>query len=157
MSSPRRCQETLRRGGHDLVPDGAGGYFITTGMCLVHFDPDLGEMSGGHAGRETLPNGEFRLVERLKNIKAYSPDATWGNAYTTVRTVWWTDRIIVKKGDEERVIGPYPGAKFYKARWMKSLVVSPPSALGPLRPLRGSRFALSQPDAFGAGESRTGM
>ena len=34
-------------------------------------------------------------------------------------------------------------------------------ALGPLRPLRGSRFALGQPDAFGAGESRatteTGM
>ena len=26
--------------------------------------------------------------------------------------------------------------------------------LGPLRPLRGSRFALGQPDAFGAGESR---
>ena len=26
--------------------------------------------------------------------------------------------------------------------------------LGPLRPLRGSRFALRQPDAFGAGESR---
>ena len=102
-------------------------------------------------------SNKFRLVERLKDIKAYSSDATWGNAYTTVRTVWWTDRIIVKKGDEERVIGPYPGAKFYKARWMKSLVVSPPSALGPLRPLRGSRFALSQPDAFGAGESRTGM
>ena len=91
-------------GGHDLAPDGAGGYFITTGKCLVHFDPDA---------------GEFRLVERLKDIKAYSPNKTWGNAYTTVRTVWWTDRIIVKKGDEERVIGPYPGAKFYKARWMK--------------------------------------
>ena len=70
----------------------------------MHFDPEA---------------GEFRLVERLKDIKAYSPDATWGNAYTTVRTVWWTDRIIVKKGDEERVIGPYPGAKFYKARWMR--------------------------------------
>ena len=26
-------------------------------------------------------------------------------------------------------------------------------ALGPLRPLRGSGFALGQPDAFGAGES----
>ena len=91
-------------GGHDLASDGAGGYFITTGKCLAHFDPDA---------------GEFRLVERLRDIKAYSPDKTWGNAYTTVRTVWWTDRIIVKKGGEERVIGPYPGAKFYKARWMK--------------------------------------
>ena len=90
--------------GHDLAPDGEGGYFVTTGKCLVHFNPDA---------------GGFRLVERLKDIKAYSPDATWGNAYTTVRTVWWTDRIIVKKGDEERVIGPYPGAKFYKARWMR--------------------------------------
>lgn len=91
-------------GGHDLTPDGAGGYFITTGKCLVRFDPDA---------------GEFKLVERLKDIKAYSPDETWGDAYTVVRTVWWTDRIVVRKGDEERVIGPYPGAKFYKARWMK--------------------------------------
>ena len=90
--------------GHDLTPDGSGGYFITTGKCLVHFDPDAGGL---------------RLVERLKNIKAYSPNATWGDAFTIVRTKWWTDRIIVKKGDEERVIGPYPGTKFYKARWMK--------------------------------------
>ena len=32
--------------------------------------------------------------------------------------------------------------------------IIPCGRLGPLRPLRGSRFALRQPDAFGAGESR---
>ena len=36
-----------------------------------------------------------------------------------------------------------------------AIVIAPRRlALGPLRPLRGSRFALGQPDAFGAGESR---
>ena len=92
------------RAGHDLVPDGKGGYFLTTWKHLMHFTPD---------------DGRFSVVLNQSNIKAYSPSATWGDAFTIVRTKWWTDRIIVKKGDEERVIGPYPGAKFYKARWMK--------------------------------------
>jgi len=43
-----------------------------------------------------------------------------------------------------------------RQRSVRGLLTRPSSngvaALGPLRPLRGSRFALGQPDAFGAGE-----
>ena len=43
-----------------------------------------------------------------------------------------------------------------RQRSVRELLTRPSSsgvaALGPLRPLRGSRFALGQPDAFGAGE-----
>ena len=92
------------RGGHDLAPDGSGGYYLTTRANLLHFDPD---------------SGAFTLKERQPELKAYSPNADWGDAYTIVRQVWWTDRILVRKDGAERVIGPYPGAKFYKARWMK--------------------------------------
>ena len=92
------------RGGHDLVPDGRGGYYLSTAKKLLHFDPD---------------SGRFGVVADQAELKAYSPDAEWGDAYTIVREVWWTDRIIVRKGGEERIIGPYPGAKFYKARWMR--------------------------------------
>ena len=91
------------RGGHDLVPDGRGGYYLSTAKKLLHFNPD---------------SGRFGVVADQAELKAYSPDAEWGDAFTIVREVWWTDRIIVRKGGEERIIGPYPGAKFYKARWM---------------------------------------
>ena len=92
------------RSGHDLVPDGKDGYFLSTWKHLMHFSPD---------------DGRFTVVLNQDEIKAYSPSATWGDAFTIVREVWWTDRILVRKGGEERVIGPYPGAKFYKARWME--------------------------------------
>ena len=90
-------------GGHDLTPDGKGGYFLTTGRHLLRFDPD---------------RGTFAVVKKQSDIKAFSPDPVWGDAYTIVRQTWWTDRIIVVKDGVERIIGPYPGTKIYKARWM---------------------------------------
>ena len=91
-------------GGHDLAPDGTGGYFLTTRKSLLHFDPET---------------GAFVKVCDKGEIKSFSRNPGWGDAYVVVREVWWSDRIIVRAGDEERVIGPYPGARFYKARWMK--------------------------------------
>lgn len=91
-------------GGHDLSPDGAGGYFLTTAKNLLHFDPEI---------------GAFVRVCGKCDIKSFSRNPAWGDAYVVVREAWWSDRILVRAGDKERVIGPYPGARFYKARWMK--------------------------------------
>ena len=35
-----------------------------------------------------------------------------------VREVWWTDRLIVKRSGHEYEVGPCPGTRFYKARWV---------------------------------------
>ncbi len=92
------------RGGHDLVPDGAGGYFLSTGASVLRFYPD---------------EGRFEFIRHEHAVKCLSPSPVWGEATVKTREIWWTDRILVRQAGKEHVIGPYPGARFYKARWMK--------------------------------------
>ena len=89
--------------GHDLVQDGFGGYYLTHHDGVWHFDPKT----------ET-----FASVMKRANVKGYSRDAVKGDLFTTPRERWWTDRItVVGTNGVERTVGPFPGAKFYKARW----------------------------------------
>lgn len=94
--------------GHDLVPDGKGGYFFTNHKAVWHFDPDT---------------KRFTLASSRRNAKSYSPSAAHGAIYLIPRQSWWSDRIIIDEGEcGAREIGPFPGAKFYKARWVRTLV-----------------------------------
>ena len=54
-----------------------------------------------------------------RSIKSWSQSPTWGDAVVKTRETWWSDRIIIRKDGKERIAGPYPGARIYKARWMK--------------------------------------
>ena len=91
-------------GGHDLQPDGRGGYLFTTPRRMMRFDPET---------------GRFEPVLDRKNVKSVSRDKDRGDLLTVVREVWWTDRLIVRKDGTEYEVGPYAGARFYKARWAK--------------------------------------
>ena len=96
--------ENCGMGGHDLLPDGNGNYIFSTSYRLCRFRPDT---------------AEFEPINSERSIKSFSPSSKWGDATVKTREVWWTDRIQIRKNGEERLVGPYPGARFYKARWMK--------------------------------------
>ena len=90
--------------GHDLVPDGCGGYYFTNHTGVWGFSPD---------------GGEFVRVLDIENVKSFSRDAAKGDLLAIPRECWWTDRLLVRTADGAlRTIGPFPGARFYKARWM---------------------------------------
>lgn len=90
--------------GHDLSSDGRGGYFLTNGSAVWHFDPD---------------RGSFDCVHRIRNVKSFSRDAVHGDLVTLPRRGWWTDRFYVRgTNGVVRTIGPFPDARFYKARWL---------------------------------------
>ena len=91
--------------GHDLVPDGCGGYWFSNHSGVWRLDPDT---------------GGFTPVLDEKNVKSFSRDAQKGDLLVTPRTRWWTDRLTVRTLDgASRTIGPIPSARFYKARWLK--------------------------------------
>ena len=90
--------------GHDLVPDGRGGYYFTNHTGVWDFNPE---------------DGAFVRVLDIKNVKSFSRDAAKGDLLAIPRESWWTDRLLVRTSDGAlRTIGPFPGARFYKARWM---------------------------------------
>ena len=90
--------------GHDLVPDGRGGYYFTNHTGVWGFNPD---------------DAAFVRVLDIKNVKSFSRDAVKGDLLAIPRESWWTDRLLVRTSDGAlRTIGPFPGARFYKARWM---------------------------------------
>lgn len=123
------------RDGHDLTPDGCGGYFVTVPDRILRFFPD---------------ERRFEDVRKEKDVKSLSPSA-FGLAVTKVREVWWTDRILVRNGEEERVVGPYPGLRFYKARWMRETVGALPKSGIVLAADQASRSVV----AFAAGAAGT--
>ena len=88
--------------GHEFQSDDRGGFFFTTNSKVAHFDPDT---------------GAIRVVRDRKSVKSFSRNARYGDLSAVVREVWWTDRLLVDKNGVEYVVGPYPGARFYKARW----------------------------------------
>lgn len=92
-------------GGHDLVADGRGGYYMTNRTGVWSFNPD---------------EGVFKPVMMRAHVKSYSPDCAKGILVQMPTEKWWSDRLIVIKPDGgERIIGPFKGAKFYKARWIR--------------------------------------
>lgn len=89
--------------GHDLLSDGRGGYFFTNHSGVWRFDPDSGNISSVH---------------RLANVKSYAPSADKGDLFAIPMEKWWTDRLLVVAPDGgRRYVGPFPGTRFYKARW----------------------------------------
>ena len=90
--------------GHDLVPDGRGGYHFTNHTAVWRIDPT---------------DGSFSKVLDVANVKSFSRDAKKGDLLSTPRERWWTDRLSVRDGEgRTRTVGPFAGARFYKARWM---------------------------------------
>ena len=106
--------------GHDLQSDDRGGFFFTSNNKVAHFDPDTGAIC---------------VVKDRKAVKSFSRNERYGDLSAVVREVWWTDRLLVDKDGAEHVVGPYPGARFYKARWA--------TTRAPRRPADESRFAYS--------------
>ena len=92
--------------GHDLVPDGQGGYYFTNHSGVWHFDPET---------------EKFTLAREVWNVKAFSPSES-GDLLTVPREQWWTDTLLVlPSGSSDlhkarKIV--LPGAKFYKARWL---------------------------------------
>ncbi len=103
------------RYGHDLTPDGKGGYFFTTEKTVWHINPDTGKLKKAHT---------------LDHAKGYSPTAK--DALVTLPKVkWWTDTLMVFPVGSSDTNTAYkitlPGAKFYKARHVpKSLLPNLP-------------------------------
>lgn len=94
--------------GHDLVADGRGGYYMTNRTGVWSFNPD---------------EGVFKPVMMRAHVKSYSPDGEKGVLVQVPTEKWWSDRLIVIMPDGgERIVGPYRGAKFYKARWISERV-----------------------------------
>lgn len=96
--------------GHDLVPDGCGGYFFSNHTGVWDFSPET---------------GKFVSVLPMANVKSFSRDAEKGDLLAIPRERWWTDRMLVRGCDAAlRTIGPFAGARFYKARWMTASPVA---------------------------------
>ncbi len=91
--------------GHDLVPDGKGGYFFTNHTAVWHIDPDTGKIV---------------KARDLKNVKAFAPSAE-GDLVTIPKERWWTDTLLMfppGSSDLSRARKiTLPGARFYKARY----------------------------------------
>lgn len=92
--------------GHDLVPDGKGSYYFTN-----------------HTGVWRLSLDTFALssVRLRANAKSFSRDSVKGDLLQIPIEKWWSDRLTVIVPDgSSRTIGPFPGSRFYKARWLTS-------------------------------------
>lgn len=90
--------------GHDLTPDGRGGYFLTNVSGVWRFDPET---------------EKFEPVRAERNVKSFSRDAEKGDLMQIPTERWWSDRLVVVGTDgARRMVGPFTGARFYKARWL---------------------------------------
>jgi len=89
--------------GHDLTADARGGYFLTNHSGVWRFDPG---------------KGTFAAVRTDRNVKSFSRDSAKGDLLQIPNEQWWSDRLTVIAPDgARRTVGPFPGARFYKARW----------------------------------------
>ena len=92
--------------GHDLIPDGKGGYLFTNHAGVWRFDPKA----------ETFEKS--RMIMNVKSI-SLSPEE---DLLSIPKERWWTDTLLVlPHGSSDRSkVRPIrvPGAKFYKARWL---------------------------------------
>jgi len=92
--------------GHDLLPDGKGGYFFTNHTAVWRIDPDT---------------GKIEKARDLANVKAFSPTKD-GDLVTIPNESWWTDTLLVLPAGSSDLRKArritLPGAKFYKARYL---------------------------------------
>ena len=89
--------------GHDLVLGQDGKLVITATSHLLTFDP---------AGER------FALLYAAPHVKSYS--ASRNGVLTVIPTEqWWTDTLTVEKDGKRGGVGPFRGARFYKARWFE--------------------------------------
>jgi hypothetical protein len=97
-----RGGDTRPECGHDLIPDGKN-LVLTGHYRVLRFNPDT----------ET-----FTEVFPIVNVKSVSFSAAGEPLFAIPNESWWTDRLQAGTGKTARVIGPFKGARFYKARWM---------------------------------------
>ena len=90
--------------GHDFQRDGKGAFAFTTHATVRRFDPDT---------------ESFSIVAKEKDAKGFSPSARRGDLYTVADDLFWTNTARIRKDGAERKVGPVPGARFYKLRWLK--------------------------------------
>ena len=90
--------------GHDLVPDGAGGFVFTTAGGVWRFDPET---------------GAFAAECAVPDAKSWSHDPAAGDLLLVPTVRWWSDGLLLRTDGRTRTLGPVPGAKFYKARWLR--------------------------------------
>lgn len=89
--------------GHDLQMLEDGRVLFTGGDVFV-FDPE----------KKTFD----RRTKGL-DVKCWSVNGDGEEVLCVPRERWWTDRLILKREGREHVYGPFPGTKFYKARWFR--------------------------------------
>ena len=92
--------------GHDLQPDGSGGFFFTNHTGVWRIDPETGTIT---------------LRCDVRNVKSFSP-AAGGDLLMVPRERWWSDALLVLPSGaadarQARTIDVC-GARFYKARWL---------------------------------------
>ncbi len=91
--------------GHDLVPDGKGGYFFTTHTAVWYIEPDTGMIV---------------KARDIANVKAFAPSDD-GDLVTIPNESWWTDTLLMLPSGSSDISAArkiiLPGAKFYKARY----------------------------------------
>ena len=88
--------------GHDLVMNDDGTLTLTVDQAILVFDPE---------------DRSFREKLWLRWVKGYARSSA-GELLTIPNESWWTDRLKIVKGGKETVVGPFEGARFYKARWL---------------------------------------
>lgn len=122
--------------GHDLAPDGRTGFYFTAHGGVWHFDPDT---------------EVFSPVLLRSDVKSFSRDCVKGDLLQIPTEQWWSDHLIAVGTDGgDRIVGPFPGARFYKARWLSENAVTEvkvdfSSPAGPVRPLHGVNNAPVRP------------
>lgn len=96
-----RNGDTRPECGHDLVPNGRE-LILTGHYRVLRFNPDA---------------EAFAEVSPIKNVKSVSFSVSGEPLLAIPNESWWTDRLQAGTGTAARVIGPFKGARFYKARW----------------------------------------
>lgn len=89
--------------GHDLVPDGHGGYYFTTARTVRRFDPDA---------------GRIEIVKHIRDAKSFSPSESRGDLYAIPEVGYWAKRVTIDmRAGGVRTVPLPAGAAAYKFRW----------------------------------------
>ena len=89
--------------GHDLTPDGRGGYFFTVNHSVRHFDPET---------------GEFAVHASAEYAKGFHHSDDKGDLYAYATKRYWADRAVVERDGKRREVPVPEGSLVYKFRWV---------------------------------------